>query len=169
MKRLKKIVLKTLDIIELYIPMVLFSLVVIMYIMMIWKRYVNRSPISELYEGSQILYMVCAILAASYGGRTDRHAVFPLLYDRVSEKVQHIIRIVGNVIIIATMAVLISPSIESIQFVARKRTSILKVPFDLIYLPFMFLIVLTMLYYAVILIKDIRSCFVKQTAPKEEE
>lgn len=155
MEKCKKIIKTLLDVLEVWIPSSIFLAVFIMYVMMIIFRYILNWKIGTLFELTQVLYLMCAMLAASYGGRTDRHVVFPLVYNKVSKKMKVIFRIIGNAIVIVLAAMMIGPSWESISFIARKKTSILKIPFNIIYMPFLFFMVLSLVYYFIRLIKDV--------------
>ena len=84
MNRLKKIIMNLLDIIELHIPVILFSAVFIMYVIMIVYRYVLNKTVFQMAELCQVLYLASAMLGASYSGRTDNHVIFPLVYDKLN-------------------------------------------------------------------------------------
>ena len=155
MKKCKKIIATLLDVLEVWIPSVTFFAVFVMYVMMIVYRYVLNWKISNLFEATQILYMMLAMTAASYGGRSDRHVVFPLVYNKVSKKMKNIFRLVSNAIVVVLSAMMISPSWESISFIARKKTSILKVPFNIVYMPFLIFMVLSMIYYMIAFVKEV--------------
>ena len=130
--------------------------VFIMYIMMIVYRYILNWKISELFEATQILYMMLAMTAASYAGRTGRHVVFPLVYNKVSAKMKNIFRLISSAVVVVLAGMMIAPSWESISFIAKKKTSILKVPFNIVYMPFLIFMVLSMIYYVIEFIKELR-------------
>ena len=155
MKKCKKIMETLLDVLEIWIPSITFFAVFIMYIMMIVYRYILNWKISNLFEATQILYMMLAMTAASYGGRSGRHVVFPLVYNKVSVKMKNIFRLVSNAIVVVFTAVMVSPSWESISFIAKKRTSILKVPFNIVYMPFLIFMVLSKIYYIIEFVKEV--------------
>ena len=56
MNRLKKIIMNLLDIIELHIPVILFSAVFIMYVIMIVYRYVLNKTVLQMAELCQVLF-----------------------------------------------------------------------------------------------------------------
>lgn len=156
MKKCKKIITTLLDVLEVWIPSFTFFAVFIMYIMMIIYRYVLNWKISNLFEATQILYMMLAMTAASYAGRTGRHVVFPLVYNKVSKKIKNIFRLVSSGIVVVLAGIMIFPSWESISFIAKKKTSILKVPFNIVYMPFLIFMVLSMIYYIIEFVKELR-------------
>ena len=156
MKKCKKIIKKFLDVLEVWLPSATFFAVFIMYIMMIVYRYILNWKISELFEATQILYMMLAMTAASYAGRTGRHVVFPLVYNKVSAKMKNIFRLISSAVVVVLAGMMIAPSWESISFIAKKKTSILKVPFNIVYMPFLIFMVLSMIYYVIEFIKELR-------------
>ncbi|MCI5529867.1 MAG: TRAP transporter small permease [Blautia sp.] len=166
MNKLKKIVNTILDIEEIYIPSILFAVVFVLYLAMICFRYILNWKIAPIYELCQVLYLECAMLAASYGGRTDKHVIFPLLYDRVPPRVKIIFRLIADVFVAVLSAILICPAWESVSFIARKKTSVLKIPFSIVYLPFLIFVVLSTFYYIANFVKDLKI-FMGKTEEKE--
>lgn len=122
MSRLKKAIMKLLDIIELHIPVILFSAVFIMYVIMIVYRYVLHKTVFQMAELCQVLYLASAMLGASYSGRTDNHVIFPLVYDKLSAMGQKIFRIISDFIVFALCAAMWVPSLKSTIWMARKKT-----------------------------------------------
>ena len=169
MKKLKNIIKTIFDIFEIYIPMILFFIVFIFYILIIAYRYIFFESMGDLFELDMIFFMWCAILAASYGGRSNKHIVFSIAYDKFSEKTKLICRIIGDVLIIVTFIILVPHAYESINFLKITRTSKLRIPFDVIYYPFLAFIVLTIIHYAVSLVKDIWNIIQRKKGNGESE
>ncbi len=157
MRQLKKIVTKLLDILELHIPAVLFSMVFIMYVIMIVYRYILRKAVFEMNELCQVLYLTCAMLGASYAGRTDSHVIFPLLYDKLPPKAKKVFRMIADVIVVALCIALWKPSLDSLLWMTRKRTEVLDISFGWIYLVFMVFLTLSAIYYTYNFIRDLRA------------
>lgn len=130
MSRLKKIVTKLLDIIEIHVPAILFAAVFILYIVMIAYRYLLHKTVFEISELCQVLYVASALTAASYCGRTDSHVIFPLLYDNLPAKVQKAFRMISNVITTVLLVVLWYPTLEEAIWMHRKRTEVLDIRFS---------------------------------------
>lgn len=166
MSRLKSIVTKMLDIIELYIPMVLFSAVFIMYIVMIFYRYVLKIAVFEINELCQVLYLSSAMLGASYAGRTDSHVIFPLLYDNLRPQVQRIFRMIADVIVVVLCVSLWKPSLDSLIWMTRKKTEVLDISYGWIYGVFMVFITLSTIYHVYNFIKDLKTPVDEKEKPK---
>ncbi len=153
---LKKVYNKTADFFELYIPGVFFIIMFIFYIVMIAYRYIFYKQISSIFELSVILFLWICVLSASYGGRSKKHIMFAILYDKVSEKIKLIFRLIGNLVIIITFIILIPFTYESNCFYAIKKSSMLKIPFNVIYFPFILFLISTLIHYFILFIKDIK-------------
>lgn len=157
MSRLKKAIMKLLDIIELHIPVILFSAVFIMYVIMIIYRYVLNKTVFQMAELCQVLYLASAMLGASYSGRTDNHVIFPLVYDKLSAMGQKVFRIISDFIVFALCAAMWVPSLKSTIWMARKKTEVLDISFAWIYTVFMVFITLSGIYYLVNCIHELRT------------
>lgn len=156
MKNVKNIFEKIFDIIEIYLPMAAFICVFITFVIMILYRYIFYAAIGWINELNVIAFVWCGIFAASYGGRTEKHVMFPIVYDKLSEKAKLVFRFVGNIFILVIFIILIPYTVDSLSFIAIKKTSIMKIPFSIVFLPFLFFIVLTVIHYIVSIIKDIK-------------
>lgn len=158
MNKLKKIFTFLFDFLELYLPMLMFVMVFVLYLMMIGGRLLG-TKIGKYFELCQIAFIWCGVLSASFGGRSGDHITFSIVYDKCSERVQRILRIVGDIIIIAVFVILIPYSFESIDFLSIKKSDMVRIPFNIIFAPFMSFLILTVVHYSVQLYKDIRGCF----------
>lgn len=157
MNKLKKCAIRFMDLLEVYIPMFLFFAVFILYLVMISKRYLFYSKVGKDFELCQIAFVWCSIMSASYGGRTGQHICFGLLYDRCSEKIQRVLRIVGNLITEVMLLIIFPYAFEAIDFLKIKKSDLLRIPFNLIYAPFLVFLILTFIHYGYQLYKDFRK------------
>jgi TRAP-type C4-dicarboxylate transport system permease small subunit len=167
MSRIKKIVIKLLDALELHIPVILFSAVFIMYVIMIVYRYILHKAVFEMNELCQVLYLSSALLGASYAGRTDSHVVFPLLYDKLKPKGQKVSRMIADVIVVTLCVWIWYPTVKSMTWMARKKTEVLDIPFSWMYAIFLIFITLTAVYYLFNFIKDLRTPAAENKDTKE--
>ena len=122
--------------------------------MEIFFRYVLNQPLTWTYEITVAAYTWVAILTASYARKTDENVVFGVVYDKVSPKVQIIFRIIGNVFIVTTYAILLYPAYKQIQFSAYRSTSVLKIPLNIVFFPFLIFLILIIFYSIIDIIKD---------------
>ena len=160
MKKLKIVFEKIFDLIEIYFPIASFIIVFISYIIIIICRYFLNESIKWLIELNAIAFLWSAMFAASYGGRTDKHIVFSIIYDKLSEKIKKILRLIGNLFLVVVFSILLPYTYEACNFMAKKKTSIMELPFSIIYIPFLIFVILTLLYYTISFVKEIKQCIV---------
>lgn len=159
MERLKKIYQGVSDLFEVYLPCVSFVVVFVTYVIMIAYRYIFNAQINWIYELSMIAFVWTVVLAASYGSRTDDHIVFTMLYDLFPERGRAVFRIAGNLVIVIIMSILLPRAIDAVSFLSIKKSSLMKIPFNIIYAPFIVFNVLTIVHHALKIAKDVYGLF----------
>lgn len=157
MDRVKKVLDKIFDVVELYLPMLCFFMVFILYIIMILQRYLFFGKVGKYFELCQIMFIWCSVLCASYGGRTNGHICFGLLYDKVPATVQKIFRMIGTIVTEITFLIMLPYAYEAISFLKIKKSDLLRIPFNLIYAPFIAFIVLTIIHYGFSLVGEFKQ------------
>ena len=156
MEKLKNVSNKIFDILEIYIPMICFFLMFVSYVILILYRYILKDSIGWLNEINVILFVWSCVFASSYGSRSGEHVSFDILYDVVSDRKQILFRIVGDLFIFVTFIILLPHAFSSVQVMEMKKSSIMKIPYDLLYSPFLVFIILTLIHKGVALIKDFK-------------
>ena len=132
--------------IEIYIPSILFLVVFFSFCLQIFTRYFFDFQYEWTYESSVLGYMWVSILAACYAGRIKDHVTFTLLYEKLSYRMQQVITMIGNGILLAAFFLMFKPCMEYIDFMAIKTTPIFKITFRTAYLPFMVFLLFSTLY-----------------------
>ena len=155
MNRIKKVSDNIFDVFEVYLPMIAFVILFLSYIIIIAYRYIFHASISWLNELNIIVFLWGCILAASHGSRDGSHVGFTVLYDKVSGATKLIFRIIGNLFIIVMFFILLPNAYKSVMFMEIKKTPIMKLPFNLIFFPFIIFVVLTIIHHIIQLIEDI--------------
>ena len=125
------------------------------YVVLIVYRYVFKASFDWLYELNIMSFMWCGIFAASYGSRTDTHVKFTILYDRLPEKMKLALDIVTNLAIVVTFSIIFPKAWKNLLFQGVRKSSILKIPYDLVFAPFISFMVLTVLHHLILLVKNI--------------
>ena len=125
-----------LNILEIYIPAVMFMVLFVCFLIGIVFRYVLDNPQSWTFELSSICYLAVGVLSWGIAHRTDDNVVFDMLYVKLSPKMQCILRMVTNLLIAAVAAVLVWPSIEYIQEMKGLTAQTMPIPRGLIFVPF---------------------------------
>ena len=125
-----------LDLLEIYIPVSLFLVLFVCFLLGILFRYFLKAPQSWTFELSSICYLAVGILSWGVCQRSEEHIVFDMLYNKVSEKTQCLIRVVNNLVIALVALLLIVPSINYLQSLQGLKAQTLPIPRFLIFVPF---------------------------------
>ena len=155
MKTLKRAYELISDTLEVYLPCVSFVVVFATYVIMIVYRYIFSAQINWIYELSMIAFVWTVVLSASYCSRKNEHIVFTMLYDLMGEKGKLIFTILGDLFIVVIMSILFPKAVEAVSFLAIKKSPLLKIPFNIIYSPFIVFNFLTILHHLIELIKSL--------------
>jgi TRAP-type C4-dicarboxylate transport system permease small subunit len=136
---MKKILQKTgrflVDTVEVYIPFTAFTVLFLVFILGITFRYFLK-PLTWTLELSLICFIWTSLLGGIYAKRDDSHVMFTMIYDSVSPVAQLWMRIVGNTLLISSFVIGLVPSWKYIAFMNYKKSNVLKIPMDLVFLPF---------------------------------
>ena len=68
-------------------------------------------------------------------------------------------RSVGNGIIVLFMVIILPHAVKSVSFLAIKKSSLMKIPFNVIYAPFIVYLILTAAHHFFLLLKDTAALF----------
>lgn len=143
------------DIIEVYLPVLIFIFMFLSYVVLIVYRYVFRASFDWLYELNVMSFMWCGIFAASYGSRADTHVKFTILYDRMPEIIKLAMEIITNLAIIILFLMIFPKAWKNLLFQGVRKSSILKIPYHVVFFPFISFMVLTILHHVILLSKNI--------------
>lgn len=160
MKTLIKVLKKFVNIVEIYIPSICMFLMFIVFVMGIISRYFFIQ-IEWTHEMSLVLYLWLTLFGSLYAQREERHVTFSVLYDSLSPRIQCILRIIGNSLLLLGFILAIIPSYSFINFMKIRSTFILKIPFFLVYMPFMVFIIGMSLRFIILIYSDLKSIFIK--------
>lgn len=145
-----------LDIIEIYIPAVLFMILFICFLIGIFFRYVVKNPQSWTFELSTVAFLGSVILAGCLSDRHAEHISFDMIYDKRSEKTKTIMRIISNSLVVVFLAVAFPASIRFILSFNHLATPIMKIPQTLVFCCFPVLLADLIIRGVVRLVMDIR-------------
>ena len=154
---LKKIGIFLLDLFEVYIPSVTFSIMFLVFVMQIVFRYFLNRPLTWPYEVTIFAFIWTAILGAALARREGLHVAFGVIYDKVSPKNQTIFRLIANSLVLAAFLIALKPTYEQVQFMAFKKSTVLKIPFNIAYSPYIAFMLLIMGHTIYDLVVDIKK------------
>lgn len=124
------------DIVELYLPAAAFILMFLVFVVQIFFRYVLRSPVAWAYEVTVSCYLWLVILGALYAMRDRSHVVFTLATDKMPLRWRAFCTFLGSLLIGVAFLWSFLPSLEFVDFMARQKTSVLKIGLNIVYAPY---------------------------------
>jgi len=131
-----------LDLFEIYIPVITFSIMFAAFLIQICFRYLFNSPLTWPYEITLIAFIWTTLLGACYARRMNAHVHFGLIYDSLTPKKKLIVRLAGNGIILVAFGVALYPSYDFIAFMQFQKSTVVRIPFSLAYSPFLVFLVI---------------------------
>jgi len=146
MEPLRKIVRFIVDVFEKYLPMVSFLIMFVVFIVQIFYRYILQSPLSWTVEITQLAYIWTIFLGACLVARTREHICFSIVYDLVSERVRAVMTVIASGLIVIFLLISIPATLEYFDFLTRRKTNVLYIPFSIAYFPYLVFLALTILY-----------------------
>ncbi len=106
---MKKLALFVREVLEVYIPTAAFIFLFLAFILQVFFRYVVNHPLTWTQDVIVIGFCWSVILGACYTMRRKGHVQFTMLYEAYSPKVAAWARLIGNILIIITFAVMVVP------------------------------------------------------------
>ncbi|MBQ8506569.1 MAG: TRAP transporter small permease [Clostridia bacterium] len=147
------------DIVELYIPIISFCIMFLVFVAQIICRYLLRMPLAWAYEVTVSCYLWLVVLGACYAQRHHAHVTFTLVTDKMPLRLQAFCIGLGNLLIAFAFIWSFVPSVEFVAFMARQKTSVLKIGLDIVYAPYIPFLAFTILYMLNDLILDFKVAF----------
>ncbi|NLD58129.1 MAG: TRAP transporter small permease [Clostridiales bacterium] len=144
------------DIVELYIPAAAFVIMFVMFVVQIFFRYVLRNPLDMAYEITVSCYLWLVILGACYAQRDRSHVVFTLITDKMPLRLRAFCTFFGGLLIAFAFTWSFLPSVEFVGFMARQKTSSLKIGLNIVYAPYIPFLALMILYMLRDMITDFK-------------
>jgi TRAP-type C4-dicarboxylate transport system permease small subunit len=144
------------DFVEVYLPIAVFVMLFLAFLINVFFRYVVRDPQNWTFELSINAFVVVGLLGACAAYRMEDHVVFDLLYTRLNSKGRNILRMISSVIVIVFFSIALP---GSIRYLARLPavTSIMRIPLRYIFLPYPILLISMVSRSAYRLVLDIKA------------
>jgi C4-dicarboxylate transporter DctQ subunit len=156
MKLLKRIGRWLVDFIEIYLPIAVFVMLFIAFLLNIFFRYVLKNPLNWTFEFSVNAFVVVGLLGACTAYRKEDHVVFDLVYARQKPKGQTILRMISHSLVIVFFVAALPWTIITL-WTLRSETSIMKIPDKFIFSSLVILMISTICRSAYRLVLDIKA------------
>ena len=140
-------------------PTIALAIIFVAFILNVISRYVFRSPINACYELCLAGLVWTLLLSAPYAVRTKTNVAFTLLYDKAGATTQLIMRLIGNTFLLFCLIKMFYPCLDWVLFMHRKRTSVLKIRYDILFFPFVVFNALDIFHFTVDIVVDLIKGF----------
>ncbi len=157
-KRYRKHIRILADIIEIYIPAFAFIGLFCVFVLSVFFRYFLTPLIwDQEFTLTAFVWIIC--LGASYAQRDDSHIRFSMIYDLLPDRAKTGFRIAGGSMIIFALVISFVPSLQWVISMEFHTTTIFKIPYSIIYTPYILLLFSLIMRYTASTIRDIQSIF----------
>ena len=156
-----------LDLVEIYVPFVSFSVMFLGFIVGIFFRYFLNQPLTWPQEVTIIAFIWTTLFGACLAKRMRSHVAFTLIYNRARPGTQLAIRLAGNSMILAAFVIAFYPTADFIRFMNFDKTPVMSLPHDFVYFPYLFFLVIVGGRTLVDLVTDIRRLAGRAVDPSE--
>ena len=119
---------KLLDILEVYLPTVIFLLLITTVFVQVVSRYGLNRPLPKFFELSIYSFVWAIYLGAALAKRYNQHIRFDIFYRKFSPKIRAVVDIVFDMLTTAVMLLLLIPSIEYTIWNYKIKASALRIP-----------------------------------------
>jgi len=128
---------------EIYLSSVVFSLLFIVFLLQIFCRYF-LVPLTWPLEFTLMAFIWVTLLGACFAQRDYSHVKFTLIYDKAKPRTQTWMRIVGNTLVFIAFSIALYPSYRYVNFMAFKKSNVLKIPMNIAFLPYIVFMIIIM-------------------------
>ncbi len=151
-----------LDLFEIYIPSIAFSVMFVVFILQIFFRYFLNNPLTWPYEVTIFGFIWTAILGACYARRLGIHVVFGIIYDMLNSFWQLIFRLSANTLVFASFIIAFYPTYQYISFMSFQKSTVLRIPFSVAFAPYMVFTILILGHTTYDLVIDLKKLFKRE-------
>ncbi len=155
---MKQIAKFLLDVVEVYVPTIAFTLLFIVFIIQVFFRYF-LVPLTWPLEFTLIAFIWTTLLGACFTQRDSSHVQFTLIYDKAKPRTQIWLRIAGNSLLVAAFGIALYPSYSYVDFMSFKVSNVLKIPMNIAFFPFVVFLVIMIGRLSRDVIRDLRKLF----------
>lgn len=156
MDRLKRIGRLIAEVVELYLPITVFLLMFVVFMINIVTRYIFKNPQNWTLEFSVNSFVIIGLVGACAAYRKEDHVVFDLFYNRASQKGKVMMRILSYALIILFFLAALPGTFYYLTH-HKAISSILRIPYNYIFVSFPVLLVSVVIRSAYRMVLDIRS------------
>ena len=154
---MKSIPRKVFDFFEVYLPALIFSVLIASVFIQVVFRYVFNMPIPALFEISIYSFIWVIYLGAALATRFNQHMRFDLVYRKLSWKGRHVVDIVFDSLMNIAVAIIIYPTIAAVIKMYPLRASTLGISWAYLLVCFPIFLMLIFVHNTMAVVYKIRE------------
>jgi TRAP-type C4-dicarboxylate transport system permease small subunit len=156
---MKALATKVFDFLEVYLPTLIFFVLVITVAIEVFSRYVLNEPTPKLFELTIYSFVWVIYLGATLAKRYNKHIRFDILYRHFPKRVRIIIDTVFDTITNIALLFIIVPCIEYTIWSYNIKASALRIPWSYLLLCFPIFVLLILIHNTMDIVSNIYALF----------
>jgi TRAP-type C4-dicarboxylate transport system permease small subunit len=143
------------DLFEVYLAVVVFSVLIVSIFSEVFFRYVLNNPSPQLFELSIYAFVWVIYLGGALATRYNQHVRFDLIYSRLPPQVRRVLELVFDLITNGVLLVLFIPAVRYTFEMYKIKASALRVPWTFLLLVFPIFLALVLIHNFTNIVKNI--------------
>lgn len=164
---MKGISKKLFDVLEVYLPSMIFLLLIITVFVQVVSRYGLNRPLPKFFELSIYSFVWAIYLGAALAKRYDQHIRFDILYRKFSSRTRAIVDIVFDILTTGVMLLLVIPSIQYAIWNYKIKASALRIPWTYLLLCFPIFVCLMIIHNGLSIYRNVAHLLGKKIQQEE--
>jgi TRAP-type C4-dicarboxylate transport system permease small subunit len=154
------------DFLEVYLPTLIFFLLIMSVAIEVFFRYVFSTPIPELFEVSIYTFIWAIYLGAALAKRYNQHIRFDLLYIKLSQKTRLWVDIFFDALTSLVFLILLVPSLRYTIMNYKIKASVLRIPWTYLLMCFPIFLMLILIHNGMAIFSNLSE--LRGKGPREE-
>lgn len=155
------------DFLEVYLPSVIFSVLIASVFIQVVFRYVFNMPIPPLFEISLYSFIWVIYLGGSLATRFNQHMRFDLIYRKLPWKARHLVDIFYDILLDVIIVIIIYPTIQTIIKMYPLKASTLGISWAYLLVCFPIFLILVFIHSSTSIYYKIREMATGKKPPEE--
>ncbi len=110
-----------------------FAAMFLVFLLQIFMRYVVNAPLSWTIEACSILYVWITFWGAAFMVRRRDHITFSMIVDAAPAPVRAVLGVIGGAMLIAAFATALPGTLDYVDFMAGKKTPVMRLTYLIVY------------------------------------
>jgi TRAP-type C4-dicarboxylate transport system permease small subunit len=167
MKIARKIAKRIFDVVEIYVGVLAFSIMIFAVVIQVFSRYVLNIPQPGLFELSIYSFIWVIYLGGLLAKRYRKHIRFDILVQKLPPKIQKAIDIFFDLLTNIVLLVILVPSIRYTAWNYNIKASALRIPWTYLLLIYPLFIILLFVHNSVWIYTHLMQLLGKKAPAKE--